>query len=141
MTDHKPETVTPTEDLVLEVLAARRRLGERLWTFDSRHKQTLGRLADRGLVTTMHGIVEKTIRASLTAQGEAVALDGKYESPLGSLCKKIIDVHDHVEMDTPEDRDLHDRAVSTFREALAGIDPRFRAAETTQATTTSKETE
>lgn len=58
--------LTPTEDLILEVLIARHRLGENLWTFDARHKRVIGSLADKGWVTPMHGMVENTVRASLT---------------------------------------------------------------------------
>lgn len=60
------EKLTPTEDLIMEVLIARHRLGETLWTFDARHSKTLNRLADRGLINPMHGIVEYTVRASLS---------------------------------------------------------------------------
>jgi hypothetical protein len=39
-----------TEDLVLEVLVARHRLGEPWWPFAPRHRQTLTRLTIKGLV-------------------------------------------------------------------------------------------
>lgn len=74
--------LTPTEDLVMEVLAARYRLGENIWTFDTRHARTLGKLADRGLVSTMHGIVEKTVRASITQKGIEAYIDEHYVSPI-----------------------------------------------------------
>jgi hypothetical protein len=38
---------------------------------------------------------------------------------LTSLCDRIITVHEQVVMDTPADRELHDRACQTFRAALA----------------------
>lgn len=44
------------------------------------------------------------------------------------LCRKVIDVHAEVVMDTPEDRDPHDRAVSTFRAHLAVLAARAQAA-------------
>jgi hypothetical protein len=34
---------------------------------------------------------------------------------------RVVEVHDHVVMDTPEDRELHDRAIATFREAVEPI--------------------
>ena len=34
------------------------------------------------------------------------------------LCHTVIGAHEQVVMDTPEDRDLHDRAIATFRAAL-----------------------
>lgn len=79
MTDEK---FTPTEDLVMEVLAARYRLGESIWTFDSRHARTLNRLAERGLVRTMHGIVEKSVRAFLTEKGIEAYIDEHYVPPI-----------------------------------------------------------
>ena len=36
----------------------------------------------------------------------------------------LVDVHAAVVMDTPEDRELHDRAVAAFREAVAPIKAR-----------------
>ena len=47
----------------------------------------------------------------------AVALEGE-NAYLRDLCAKIIEVHAAVRMDTPEDIDLHARAVETFRAAL-----------------------
>lgn len=61
--------LTPGEHLVMEVLAARWRLGEHIWTFDSSGKRWVNSLADKGLVTVMHGMVENTVRAGLTADG------------------------------------------------------------------------
>lgn len=62
--------LAPGERLVIEVLAARWRLDESLWTFDSDHSRWINSLADKGLVNPMHGIVEKTLRASLTEAGK-----------------------------------------------------------------------
>lgn len=58
--------MTPTQELIMEVLTARYRLGERLWTFDSVHQKRMDMLEAEGLVVGMHGIVEGTIRASMT---------------------------------------------------------------------------
>lgn len=86
--------LTPTQDLLLEVLVARYRLGEHYWTFDSRHKKMLEALASLGLVTVMHGIVEHTVRASLTVAGiKTFASNSEYVSPLQ---KKINDLEDKV---------------------------------------------
>lgn len=75
--------LTPSEDLAIDVLLARYRLGENLWTFESRHKKTLDKLAARGYVSVIHGIVEKTVRASLTELGKRKFFDGsRYVSPL-----------------------------------------------------------
>jgi len=75
---------TPTQDLILEVLAARYRLGEDLWTFDSRHKTALRQLEEAGLVTLIHGTVYRTVRASLTERGVAESLTNVYTAPLFS---------------------------------------------------------
>lgn len=73
-----PQSFTPTQDLILNVLAARYRLGENLWTFDSNLTKQAKQLADRGLVFTTHGITENTIRIGLTEAGKAATLDPGY---------------------------------------------------------------
>lgn len=74
--------MTPTQELILEVLAARVRLGETLWTFSSRHGRALRSLQALGYVTLMHGTVERTVRASLTVKGRAEALSDRYVPPV-----------------------------------------------------------
>lgn len=66
MAETKQLALTPTESLIIEVLVARFRLGDTLWTFDSRHKNALRKLEKNGLIYTLPGQVEKTARASLT---------------------------------------------------------------------------
>lgn len=73
---------TPTENLILEVLIARARLGERLWTFSSDSLKQAETLASKGWIDVMHGVVENTYRASLTDKGRARFLSFKYDSPL-----------------------------------------------------------
>lgn len=73
--------LTPTQDLVMEVLAARRRMGENLWTFESRHTKTINQLAELGLVYVASGVVEKTIRATLTDAGVKYSLSSSYKIP------------------------------------------------------------
>lgn len=70
---------TPTQSLIIEVLIARRRLGERLWTFDSNITKQLESLASAGWVDVMSGITENTVRASLTDRGLARWLSYPYE--------------------------------------------------------------
>lgn len=74
--------LTPTEDLVMEVLAARHRLGEQLWTFDARHRRVIESLAEKGLANLIHGTVERTVRASLTAAGRDRYLKADYVAPV-----------------------------------------------------------
>jgi hypothetical protein len=71
----------PTQALVLEILAARHRLGETCWTFSTRHLTSLRALEKRGLVGLMHGIIPHTCRAYLTDAGRRAALSDTYESP------------------------------------------------------------
>lgn len=75
--------ITPTQELVLEVLAARHRLGESLWTFTSNRAVTvaLEALEAAELVNTMGGVVERTVRASLTDTGRDLMLTPGYRLP------------------------------------------------------------
>lgn len=82
-----PVHVTPTEDLLMEVLSARYRLGDHLWTFDSRHKKPLERLEAKGLITVLHGIVDHSLRASMTQAGIDMYVSKTYESPLETKLK------------------------------------------------------
>lgn len=65
----------------MEVLAARYRTGDLLWTFDKKHYKSLEALASLGLVKTMHGIVENTVRASLTDAGVEMYISENYTPP------------------------------------------------------------
>jgi hypothetical protein len=73
--------LSPTQSLVLEVLASRYRLGEPHWTFSTRHLTALRALEKRGLVGLMHGIVQRTCRAYLTDEGRKAALSETYKGP------------------------------------------------------------
>lgn len=65
----------------MEVLTARYRLGERIWTFRSRHARTLKELEALGLVVLTHAVVENTMRAMLTKEGERLFLYDGYVPP------------------------------------------------------------
>ena len=71
----------PTQYLVMEVLAARHRTGEQLWTFPSNLAVPLRALEDLGLVTVMHGITSGSLRARLTDAGRKHSLKSDYVSP------------------------------------------------------------
>lgn len=71
---------TPTQDLLIEVLAARYRLGHDLWPVDSRHRKALVGLTDEGYASFRGGIVQNTYLAWLTSKGLEYALDDNYES-------------------------------------------------------------
>lgn len=81
--------LTPTEDLLLELLVARTRLGHDWWTIASNtaSRKAAGTLVERGVISTLHGTVEGTFRARLTpAQRVAIDLDSTYVPPiLGGL--------------------------------------------------------
>lgn len=78
----RADLVTPTQELLLEVLAARTRLGETLWTFDARFAGQLRQLEAEGLVEVMSGTIEKTVRASLTSKGQDAMLSSVYWPPM-----------------------------------------------------------
>lgn len=77
------DALPPTQYLLLEVLAARHRTGEHLWTFPARPaiRAAVDQLARLGLVGWKGGIEPKTIRAWLTDAGKLEALLDGYESP------------------------------------------------------------
>lgn len=79
----KDVVLTPTEDLVVEVLVARYRLGEVLWTFDSKVSKQIKSLEKKGIVNSMHGIVENSVRASFTDAGFAKYCSYDYHAPIG----------------------------------------------------------
>lgn len=58
------------EGLIIDLLVARFRLGDRLWTFETSPSTTraLNSLEKKGLVMLMHGVSERTARASLTEE-------------------------------------------------------------------------
>lgn len=73
--------MTPTEDLLLELLIARHRLGEAVWTVSTTHTRALTLLEDKGLVSFRAGIVEKTYLVSLTAKGIEEFITGSSYTP------------------------------------------------------------
>jgi hypothetical protein len=85
----KKHEFTPTEDLILEVLISRYRMGENLWTFDRRLTPIISRLAKDGWVHEMSGSVENTVRASLTEKAVVRWLSFKYIPPIARGDKKM----------------------------------------------------
>lgn len=84
MSQPEPEVteddLTPTEDLLMEAVAARHRCGEGFWTFGTRHIRTARTLAARGLVHWQRGD-HRTIRVWLTDAGKAMYLSPTYNMP------------------------------------------------------------
>jgi hypothetical protein len=80
---------TPTETLILEVLAARWRIGERSWTFQTRLNPQLNQLARRGLIYYKPASVEHAVLVSFTEQGyNAYVKPSKYQPPIFSQLSK-----------------------------------------------------
>lgn len=79
------DDLPPTQYLILDVLAARYRCGESLWTFPSKLAVPLRALEDAGLVSVMHGVAPNTLRARLTEQGKAETLSLTYQLPVPTL--------------------------------------------------------
>jgi len=76
--------VTPTQDLILELLAARHRLGHNIWTLTASAavRRALRALEVRGLVRWKHGVVEHTYLAWLTDQGREEYMTVGYIPPI-----------------------------------------------------------
>lgn len=72
----------PTQLLLMEVLAARHRLGETWWTLDSKTKAAAKACEALGLLSLMHGIVPQTYRAAISAKGLAATLSPEYVPPI-----------------------------------------------------------
>ena len=74
-------TLTPHEEAVLEVLAARLRLGHSMWTFPVHQEHALASLRQKGYVFVMQGVAEGTIRAGLEPKGKEAVLSNDYKPP------------------------------------------------------------
>jgi hypothetical protein len=83
------DSLPPTEYLVMDVLAARARLGETYWTFPSRLRPAMRSLADRGLLWWQPGNVPHTIQAFLTGEGRAAVLYEGYTDPVAAERKRL----------------------------------------------------
>jgi hypothetical protein len=76
---------SPIQYLVLDVLAARHRLGEQVWTFPLRLKTALKVLAAEGLIGWKPGVNQGTALVWLTDAGRAAVLSETYEPPAAPL--------------------------------------------------------
>jgi aspartate/methionine/tyrosine aminotransferase len=89
---------TPMQELLLEVLAARHRLGEPWWHFDANPATTraLTALESDGLIDIWSGQVPRTHRALLTAAGRAAAMDQNYrrEDELRRVLETIVEAYE-----------------------------------------------
>lgn len=79
----------PTQYLILEVLAARYRTGEHLWTFPVSVGKQLRELEAAGLVSLMNGVAPRTHRAKLTEKGIRATIETGYSPPHLTLAEAI----------------------------------------------------
>jgi len=79
------DDLPPTQQLVLECLAARYRTGETTWTLSRKARLAATKLAALGLVWWKHGVLERTILVGLTDDGIQEMLGPTYVSPLDRL--------------------------------------------------------
>lgn len=75
------DRLPPTQYLILEVLAARYRLGEHTWPFPSRLNAAGEALVRLGLIAWASHPEPGTQRAWLTDAGKTAVLSGDYELP------------------------------------------------------------
>ena len=80
--DVDTDSLPPTQYLVLEVLAARARLGEACWTFPSRLKPALNALQSLGLIWWRHAPIPDHVQAYLTDAGREAVLSAAYAPPV-----------------------------------------------------------
>lgn len=83
------DNLPPAQYLILEVLAARYRCGEHLWTFPSNLSRHLKALEAAGLIHVMHGDTAGTRRARLTDKGLAESLSTGYNVPTPTLAQAL----------------------------------------------------
>lgn len=83
-TDLSHWKITPTEELLLEVLIARTRLGHHFWTFarNSTSTRAVFSLQRKGFVTHMNGMVENTFRAYLGDAAKEFLMSNDYLAPI-----------------------------------------------------------
>lgn len=75
--------LTPTQELVMELLAARSRLGECWWTLSKRPAITtaVNALEDMGYVIVMSPQVQNTLRVQITSKGCEAMICPQYTDP------------------------------------------------------------
>lgn len=72
----------PTQYLIMEVLAARFRLGEHLWSFTSELRRPLDSLLRAGLIDVLSSPAPGALRARLTDAGRKHVLKPGYVPPV-----------------------------------------------------------
>lgn len=80
--DIDTDALPPTQYLILEVLAARWRLGEPFWTFPDRLKPAARALQQAGLVWTNSSPTPRCFQVSFTDAGRNAAMSDSYSPPV-----------------------------------------------------------
>lgn len=78
----KEPKLTGKQELFIDVLIARVRLGENIWTFDERFTKQAEELESLGLIGWKSHQIEGFILAWFTAKGKEIYLSYPYEIPL-----------------------------------------------------------
>jgi hypothetical protein len=79
--------LTPSEDLLVDVLIARLRLGEAFWTFSNRHRPTAKSLEGKGLVSMDSGSSPGAFRVFPTPALKERWMQGTYVPPILATIK------------------------------------------------------
>lgn len=87
------DNLPPLQQMMLDVLAARYRTGEHLWTFPTKPAfvRAAHQLARLGLVGVKSGVAPKTIQVWLTDAGETAVLMPGWVNPAGEPRQIIVD--------------------------------------------------
>lgn len=86
------DSLPPMQEMMLDVLAARYRTGEHLWTFPTKPAfvRAAHQLARLGLVGMGGGVAPKTIQVWLTDAGEAAVLLDGHENPADEARRLLV---------------------------------------------------
>lgn len=83
------DTLPPTQYLLLEVLAARYRVGETYWAFPDRVRPAANKLEADGLIWLRSGPAPDCFEARFTDAGRAACLSHPYVSPTQAPIERV----------------------------------------------------
>lgn len=89
MTAVDVDKLPPTQYLILELLAARYRLGETYWTFTDRVRPAADKLQNAGLIEVGSSPAPYAFQARFTEAGRLAWLSGDYVSPLAAPVERV----------------------------------------------------
>lgn len=128
--DFATESLPPTQYLIMEMLAARYRLGEHMWTFPARLRPALNELQELGLIWWRSAPTPHDVQAYLTDAGReaamsatyAVPADRRYEDLLGAIWL-YIPWHYVTKQLTTEQKELFADAVDAHSARINAEEP------------------